>query len=273
MIIDAHTHIGNLPNSPYAETTFEQNLNSLLKEMKDNKVNHAFILAYFEDDKDDPGTKTVLKLTKGMKNVSVLGTIDLLNYQKKDLDELEELLREKEIIGVKLYLGYQHIYPYDGRCKPIYELCRKYDVPVVFHTGDTLSYSTKAKVKYAHPLHIDDVATDFSDLKIVIAHLGNPWIMDCAEVLYKNENVYADLSGLTVQGLDEGLDSPCGEMIKKKIQELMLYSSPRKLLYGTDWPLAPIESYIKFVKKLDVSKEDLDYIFYKNAARLFKIKI
>lgn len=67
---------------------------------------------------------------------------------------------------------------------------------MIIHTGDT--YSRTAKVRMAHPLLVDDVAVDYPDVKFVMCHLGNPWFQDAAEVLYKNDNVYADISGLTL---------------------------------------------------------------------------
>jgi uncharacterized protein len=92
---------------------------------------------------------------------------------------------------------------------------------------------------------------------------------DCAELLYKNENVYADLSGLVV---NESLDSPYGKLMKRRIEELAIYSSEDKLLYGTDWPLTSMKSYIDFVKSLNFSKDSFDKIFYQNAMKLFKIE-
>lgn len=274
MIIDAHAHIAL--HKGEIKTTFRESLDLLLGEMKESKTNHSLILPFFKrrDGREQcaPLISETLKLTSGLKNISVVGTVDVFNYQKADLDELEELFQKKAIVGIKLYPGYQHFYPSDKIAEPIYRLCQKYDVPVIFHSGDTLTTCyPKAKVQYSHPLHIDSVATDFPDLKIVIAHLGNPWLVDCAELLYKGENVYADISGLVVD--DAALKGRYGKMMKKKIGELMIYSSPRKLLYGTDWPLASMKTYIKFTKSLGIPKGDLDYVFYKNAANLFKIAV
>ena len=57
-------------------------------------------------------------------------------------------------------------------------------------------FQISAKLKYAHPLNVDEVAVDNPGVKIIICHLGNPWILDCQEILYKTKNVYADISGL-----------------------------------------------------------------------------
>jgi len=271
MIIDAHTHIGKLKNSPYEKQSYEENLDSLLKEMKKSGVDHSLILAnYNEADDVSPSTEAVLRVAKNLKNISVVGSVDVLNYKKEDLKKLEASLIRKEIVGIKLYLGYQHFYANDAIARPILELCDRLGVPVIFHTGDTLIYKSFAKVKYAQPLPVDDVAVDFPNLKIIIAHMGNPWLMDCAEILYRNKNVYADVSGLFVHG---GLDGKYAKMMLGKIKELAIFSDPKKLLFGTDWPLAGQKEYIGFVKKLGISKKDLEFVMWKNASELFGIKL
>src|SRR3989344_6986453 len=271
MIIDSHAHIARVKGLHTEGKSWDEILKLLLAEMKSSEVDHALILsdAGGLDEGSFPQTGTVLKTVGNTERVSVVGSINPTNYTKENLDELEVWFRTKKIVAVKLYPGYQSFYPNEERCAPIYKLCIKYDVPVIFHSGDTLSTDEKVtKIKYSQPIHIDDVASDFLDLKIVIAHMGNPWLIDCAEVLYKNPNVYADMSGMVV---GESLKSPYGKIMKQKIQELIAYASPRKLLYGTDWPLAPMKDYIKFVKRLGFSKQDLEYVFYKNAKEIFKI--
>ena len=268
MIIDAHVHSGRLVNSRFADITFAQSLKLLLEEMRRSRVDRALILpGYRRDEKNDPATATALKLAAGLKNVSVIGSLDVLDHGQDDLDQLDRWMADGKIVGIKLYPGYQHFSPDQEICGPIYRLCLKHGRPVIFHSGDTLSNGeNKAKVKYSHPLHIDGVATEYPGLKIVIAHSGNPWFIDSAEVLYKNDNVYADLSGLVVR---EPLDSPYGRLMRKRLRELMDYSSPRKLLFGTDWPLSDMRPYVKFVRNLGLGRTDSEYVFHKNAASLF----
>jgi hypothetical protein len=98
--------------------------------------------------------------------------------------------------------GYPHFGPEDPGYVPYYKLAEKYDLPVIVHTGD--NWSTTAKVKYAHPLRMDEVAVDFPHIRFVLAHFGNPWLVDAAEVLFKNvKNVWAHLSGLFVGSTNE----------------------------------------------------------------------
>lgn len=272
MIIDAHTHIAVLPGLPKIDGGFKKVRDQLLREMRQSKVDYAVVIpSHLKQGGFAQSLEPLLKLVAGEKRFIPVGTIDVEKYTKNDLVRLRELLSKNILRGIKLYTGYQHFYPSDKRCKSIYELCTKYDVPVIYHSGDTFATDNEVpKVKYSHPLHIDEVASDNPDLKIIIAHLGNPWLIDCAEVLWKNKNVYADISGLVV---GDKLNSPYGKLMRGRIEELIIYSSPRKLFYGTDWPLAKMKDYIVFTKKLGVKGTDLDYIFYKNAADLFKIKI
>lgn len=275
MIIDAHTHIGKLPDSIFARMSYGGILKYLLKEMKSSRTAKSIVLAdlqtYPKQGIFSPKTDLLLDLLRNIKNLYVVGTIDALDTKSGELSHLEDLLKKKKIFGIKLYPAYKHFYPNDKICSPVYKLCQKYDVPAILHMGDTLTVPGRppAKIKYSHPIYIDDVAAEFPDLKIIIAHMGNPWLMDCAEVLYKNKNVYADISGLVVEDAD--LNSPYGALMRKRIQELCIYSDTRKLLYGTDWPLASMKTYIKFTKSLGIPRQDLDYVFYKNAVELFKL--
>lgn len=272
MIIDVHVHLVRYAGTRFARMKMSQVRDALLKEMEASGVDMAFILAGLPehaapDSKDFcPETAETLALVKGINTLKVLGTIDVLRYRKRDLDELDEYLRKRLVIGIKLYPGYQPVYPSDKRCHPIYRLAVKHDVPVLFHSGDT--FDPESRLKYAHPLNLDDVAVDFPDLKIIIAHAGNPWMVDTAELLYKHKNVYADISGL---GKFVELDTPDGELAKRRLQDLMAYSSPRKLLYGTDWALVPMKSYLKFARSLGIGKNDLEYVFSKNARALFGV--
>ncbi|MBS3903091.1 MAG: amidohydrolase family protein [Anaplasmataceae bacterium] len=271
MIIDSHVHIGLTDHHPPLKSK-EEGLEKLLREAKGAKVSHLIVIAGFKDrDPYDGSTSEVLRLTKDVKNISVVGSVNVIRYTKAQLQALEVGLEKKQIAGIKIYTGYQHIYPNDKRCLPLYKLCLKYDVPVIFHSGDTLpGYVQNPKIKYSHPIHIDEVATDLPDLKIIIAHMGNPWLIDCAEILYKNPNVYADVSGVI---LGEDFKHPYSRLVLKRIEELIHYSESHKLLFGTDWPLCRMKSQIAFAKKLPLSKNDFEKLFFRNAANLFRIRI
>ena len=136
----------------------------------------------------------------------------------------------------------------------------------MIHTGDT--FTPQGKLRYARPLNLDEVAVDNPELKIVLCHLGNPWIQDAQEVIYKNKNVHADISGLVIGDFDHYFE----RMMKEKVAELINYAGePKYLMYGTDWPISTMDSYLNFVAKLNIKKEYRELMMYKNAKTLFKI--
>ncbi len=264
MIIDVHTHINNYHEEKV--TSLEASLNLLSETMKENKVDYSLVLSSYEVNGNRPSTKQVVEAISGRNNLGVVAGISYLHYTHRDLREISEYLEDGLIKGLKFYPGYEPFYPNDSRLKVMYEMAIEYDVPVMFHSGDT--YAPSGKVKYSHPLHIDDVAVDFPDLKIVICHVGNPWIRDCMEMVYKNKNVYADISGLVLGDFSDKFE----RYMKNEIEEMINYAGdPNYLLYGTDWPICNMKSYLKFVDQLEFAGDKKELIMWKNAADLFKI--
>ncbi|HEU4508117.1 MAG TPA: amidohydrolase family protein [Pyrinomonadaceae bacterium] len=186
-----------------------------------------------------------------------------------DLKRLAAGLKSKRYGCIKIYLGYVYRYAYDKEYEPVYALAREYDVPVVFHTGDT--YDKKGKLKYADPLTIDEVAVDHPDVRFVIAHCGNPWIESAAEVAYKNDNVYLECSALLLGNLDELPNEQVETYVVRPISWIFGYvENPTKLMFGTDFPLTDVKSYVNAYKRA-VPKEHWKAVFHDNAVRVFKI--
>ena len=170
-------------------------------------------------------------------------------------------------VGFKVYLGYQPYAPDDPVYRPFYELARRYDLTVVFHTGDTATAG--GRLRYSHPLGVDEAAVRFPDVRFVMAHFGNPWPCDAAEVAKKNPNVFADLSGLAVgkpdaAGFHRRYEGYAAQL-KTWLGCLDCYD---KVLYGSDWPLVNLERYLQLIKSF-VPEEYWDNVFYQNALRAF----
>jgi predicted TIM-barrel fold metal-dependent hydrolase len=267
-VIDCHVHLNNYDQINKTEKnslSLEQRLDSLIQSMHNSNIGYCIVLSSYKVDADRPSTSDIIDVTKrfGDKLGVVAGfTID--NHNDEDLKNCRKWLKDGIIKGIKLYCGYERYYPYDERYQKVYDLCIEYHCPLMIHTGDV--FSKTAKLKYSHPLNIDDVAVDNPDLKIIMCHLGNPWLIDCQEILYKNRNVFADISGLTV-----GNFTPANEIhYKNKIKELLDYlPEQHSLLYGTDWPISNMNSYIDLVKKLELNQEALQLLMFKNAKTLF----
>jgi uncharacterized protein len=266
MIIDVHTHLNNYHEEEL--TSISACLDKLQESMSNNNVDYSLILTSYLVNEHRPSTGQVIEATRDLKNVAVVAGISYLHYKERDLREISDYLKEGLVKGLKLYPGYEPFYPHDKRLQVVYDLAVEYDVPVMFHSGDT--YSPKGKIRYSHPIHIDDVAVDNPDLKIVICHVGNPWIKDCMEVVYKNKNVYADFSGLVLGDFTDKFE----KYMKSQLEEMILYiGEPEYLLYGTDWPISTMRSYIGFMKQLDLPEDKKELIMWKNAAKLFRIDV
>lgn len=264
MIVDIHTHLNNYDESK--EVPLAARFEELQESMRFNQVDHAMILTSYTVNAHRPSTREVVELTQDEKGMHVVAGVSFLNYRERDLRELSDYLREGLVKGLKLYPGYEPFYPHDSRCRVLYELAEEFEVPVMIHTGDT--YSSRAKVRYAHPLAVDDVAVDFPNVNFVICHVGNPWIRDCMEVVYKNKNAHADISGLVLGDFTERFEA----FMVQQVREMVLYAgNPRYLLYGTDWPICRMRSYLKFVRSLELSPEDEEKIMWRNADRIFRL--
>lgn len=264
MIVDCHTHLNNYHEEN--SVSLEACLDRLLESMEVNRVDYSLVLTSYKVSEHRPATRDVVKAVRDLKNIGVVAGMSYVEYKERDLREIAEFLREGLVKGLKLYPGYEPFYPWDKRCQVLYDLCLEYDVPVMIHSGDT--FTPRGRLKYAHPFEVDEVAVDHPELKIVICHLGNPWLRDCMEVVYKNRNVYTDISGLVLGDFDSKFE----KWMRNQIEEVIVYAGePRYLLYGTDWPIASMESYLEFMKNIDMPAATKNRILSENAIRLFRL--
>jgi hypothetical protein len=266
MIIDCHTHVNQ-----YEDETVEAlpgMLDKLQLTMRRNRVDAALILTSYKVVPGRPSTRAVVEATRHLPHLHVVAGISWSTFSQADVDDLKDLLDAGALKGLKIYPGYEPFYPADRKLAPAYELAEAYDVPVMIHTGDT--YAKTGKVKYSHPINVDEAAVDFPNVKFVICHLGNPWFRDCMEVVYKNENVFTDMSGLTLGGFTDRFEA----FMRQQLKEMLLWGvEPTKVLYGTDWPLITMEAYLQFVDELRLPARDKDLMLYENAAALFKLDV
>jgi len=186
-----------------------------------------------------------------------------------NLTGLEQGLQNKTYRCIKIYLGYVPLYAYDDAYQPVYALAEKYDVPVIFHTGDT--YSTKARLKFADPLTVDEVAVAHPNVRFVIAHCGNPWIESAAEVAYKNPNVYLDGSAFLIGDMSKLPREQVQRYVIDPIHWIFGYmENPDKLMFGTDWPLVDIAPYAAAFRKA-IPRQYWNKVFHDNAVKVFKL--
>ena len=105
-------------------------------------------------------------------------------------DQLEKAFTELKLSGLKLNLSHLHIFPGDERLKPLMELCVKYSKPVTFHCG--YSWEPDSPAKYSRPIDFEDIAVEYPELRMCLAHLGFPWIFETLLMVNKYPNIYTD---------------------------------------------------------------------------------
>jgi predicted TIM-barrel fold metal-dependent hydrolase len=265
-IIDCHVHLNNYHEQ--VTMSLEESLDRLQGAMAEAGVVYALVLTSYIVSAHRPSTAQVVKAIERVHNLGVVAGISYTHYKQRDLREMADFLEAGLVRGLKLYPGYEPFYPHDRRLQVVYELAEEFDVPVMIHCGDT--YSPSGKVKYAHPLEVDEVAVDHRNVKLVICHLGNPWLVDAMEVVYKNPTVYADFSGLVLGEFTEAFE----DYMEEQIAEVILYAGePSRFLYGSDWPICSMKSYVEFVRQLKLPEQDRALILYENSRRLFKLPL
>ncbi|MFA6540410.1 MAG: amidohydrolase family protein [Bacteroidota bacterium] len=266
MIIDCHVHLNNYADE--RTDRLKENLAELKFQMRRNRVDMSIILTSYEVSPGRPSTKAVVEAVRAADNLFVVAGISYLNFVQHDLDEIREFIVERKVVGLKLYPGYEPFYPSDERLNPVYRLAAETGIPVMIHCGDT--YTPKGKLKFSHPLNVDEVAVEHPDVNFLICHLGNPWVRDTMEVVYKNANVYTDISGLVLGNFSDRFE----KYMSKQLQEMLIYGAePDKCLYGTDWPISSMESYIDFMESLNIPEKDKEKMFYQNAITLYKLPV
>jgi predicted TIM-barrel fold metal-dependent hydrolase len=188
--------------------------------------------------------------------------------------KVERAIKEFGMKAVKLY-PHSGFYPNDPRLTRTYEYCSGEGIPVVIHTGP------KAVrwqwMKYNQPIHVDEVATNFPDLKLVMCHGGYPWVEEFIAVAYTNPNIWVDITFM--ERIEETFMVP--GLVENTMRRLVKLIGVKRLLWGSEGPFMTLPLYgshdpanyrvsqEKLVKRFDfLSQKDKDDILGNNAARL-----
>jgi predicted TIM-barrel fold metal-dependent hydrolase len=278
-MIDTHIHVvppllpggaslGQVLDRPPPEVA-----ETLLEQMRGAGVEAALAMGCVPQSPDDPlGVAGTLAVAAVVPGLHAVGVADPRITDADQLRRAAEVLESGRVCALKIYLGYLPYPPEHAAYRRFYELAERFRLPVIFHTGDTYSHS--ARLRLAVPLLVDDVAVDHRKVNFVLAHVGNPWLTDAAAVVYKNCNVWADLSGLVV-GDDAGFTAPERQDTladtRAALARAFRYAErPNRFLYGSDWPLAPMAAYRDFIAAA-IPAIYHPQVFEENAGMLFKI--
>ena len=178
-----------------------------------------------------------------------LGT---LHPNSRDMRGDIEHLIELGLHGVKLHPDIQQFKIDDYRCLKIYELCERYCLPILLHTGDS-------RYDYSNPNRLLPVMQIYTDLTVVGAHLGGWSVWDRIDRLAELPNLYVDTCSCSAF------------MDAQKMRELILTYGTDRVLFGTDYPMWPMQDEIDNLLCLGFSEEDNRKMLSENAAKVFKL--
>ncbi|WP_010273159.1 amidohydrolase family protein [Paenibacillus senegalensis] len=139
---------------------------------------------------------------------------------------LEQAIKELNLKGLKLAPIYQDFHPLDNICFPLYAKAEELRLPVMWHQGT--SFVSEGPLEKSRPAALDPIARAFPNLKMIIAHLGHPWVEETISVVRKHPNMYTDISAL---------GSRPWQMYNAIILAIE-YGIEDKLLFGSDFPFS-----------------------------------
>lgn len=264
MVIDIHTHVGKMGGKTWTPQ-------DLIASMDAAGIDYSILITLEEQlGVGQLSVEEIIKVCEQNPRLIPAGRIDYNDSISEQTERMISYLKNKKVVGVKFYLGYQKYHANDPKLQPIYKFCEENDFPVIYHTG-MLEAGFPGLLKSSHPLTIDEVADSFPDLKIVMAHMGNPWIMDCAAVVAKNKNVYMDFSGYFSEY--QSIDPEEVEMFVRQLKDFKVFAGFKKCMFGTDYPLYSQKEYLDAANQLPMTDEEKELVFYKNAREVFNLDL
>lgn len=174
------------------------------------------------------------------------------------------LIRDYKVRGFKFHPSVQEFFPNDRLAYPLYEVIAEAKLPALFHTGQTgVGAKTRGgggiRLKYSNPLYLDDVAADFPDMPIILAHPSFPWQEEALSVATHKPQVYIDLSGWSPKYFPAILVQYANTLLKDRI------------LFGSDYPVIAPGKWVEEFEKLPIKPEVRALIMKENAARLLQL--
>jgi len=176
--------------------------------------------------------------------------------------EARRLVDAGLVRGLKLHPPVQQFFPNDRMAYPLYEVFAEAKLPVLFHTGHSgigtgMPGGGGIRLKYGNPMPIDDVAVDFPEMPIIMAHPAFPWQDEAISVCLHKPTVYIDLSGWSPKYFSPTLVQYANTMLKHKV------------LFGSDYPWITPDRWLADFEKIAIRDEVRPLILKENAVRLF----
>ena len=179
--------------------------------------------------------------------------------------EARDLIENYGVKGFKFHGIAQNAHPADRMAYPIYEVIAEHKLPAVFHTGHSgmgtgMRGGGGMRLKYGRPMLIDDVAVDFPDMKIILAHPSWPWVDESLSMALHKNNVFIDLSGWSPRYFQPQIIQYANTQLK------------HKMMFGSDFPLIHPMKWLKAAKEVGFREDVLPLIMKDNAIRVLGLE-
>jgi uncharacterized protein len=279
--IDVHTHVHKSVNAPKTNPEDNEHLAAMAAYFKTAAASFTVddLAAYYRERKmaavtftidqkdapEDPARATPLEIieraTGHHSDILIpFGSVD--PARGAEAVKMAKRQIEAGAKGFKFHPSSQAFLPNDRSVYPVYEVIQEAGVPALFHTGQTgAGAGTRGgggiRLAYSNPIHLDDVAVDFPDMPIILAHPSFPWQEEALSVATHKPQVYIDLSGWSPKYFPAILIQYANTLLK------------HKMLFGTDFPVLTPERWMADVEKIAIRDEVKPGIFKDNAAKLF----
>jgi predicted TIM-barrel fold metal-dependent hydrolase len=277
--IDVHTHVHKSVNAPKANPEDNEHLAAMAAYFKTAAASFTVddLAAYYRerkmaavaftiDQRDAPEDPTkaspmeIIERSRDHADVLIpFGSVDPARGAEAVAMARQQI--EAGARGFKFHPTTQGFFPNDRAAYPVYEVIQEAGIPALFHSGQTgAGAGTRGgsgfRLKYSNPIHLDDVAVDFPDLPIIIAHPSFPWQEEALSVATHKPQVYIDLSGWSPKYFAPILVQYANTLLKNK------------MLFGTDFPILTPERWMADLEKTAIRDEVKPGIFKDNAAKL-----
>jgi predicted TIM-barrel fold metal-dependent hydrolase len=184
-----------------------------------------------------------------------LASVDL-TYPMKAIDSLNKSINDYGFKGLRIVQ-----WLWDKPCShplyyPLFAECVRLDIPVCLQVGLT---GPLCSSETGRPLHIERIALDFPDLKIVCGHIGYPWQQEMIAIATKFTNVYIDTSAYKS---------------KRYPIELVSYiksNGKQKVMFGTNYPMITPKDCLEEIESLEIPDPILEQFLSSNAKSVFKL--
>jgi hypothetical protein len=263
MKIDCHLH---LPVRDELQSLNAQKI-FLLRELKANNIDFGIIIPDNLRESSIGNLQQCFDLFKNENRIFLVPSIQILKEPTSNINEFDSLLKNRKIVGLKIFPGHDEHHPNDVRLNPFIALCLKYDKPLVVHTGWNSGNPDAAK--WNDPKYIIELANDYPKLKIVICHYYWPKIEYCYKITRGIRNIYFDTSGLA----DKEVVNITGKEIITDILEKTIVDNSASVLFGSDFGMCDINAHIELIDGLNISDKLKEAIYYQNAVKLYHLEM